>query len=303
MTDIIIVGAGPAGLTAAIYACRAGKSVVLFEEQSYGGRIINTPHIANYPGLKNISGFEFATTLYEQATELGAEVKFERVLSVEDMGTHKLVSTNTGKHEAKTVIIATGAKNRPLGIPKEQEFVGKGVSYCATCDGAFFKGKAVAVVGGGVTAIEDAEYLSDICSRVYIIHRRNDFRGDSANIEKLKNRPNVEFVLNSEVTGLIGDKAMEAVEITDSLYKVKRQLPVSALFVAIGQIPNNVAFQNLVDFDTAGYIASGEDCLTRTGGIFCAGDCRVKTLRQLTTAAADGAVAAVAAIQYINSVH
>lgn len=301
MTDIIIVGAGTAGLTAAIYGVRAGKSVLVFEAGAYGGQIINTPDIENYPGIAHISGFDFATGLYQQATDLGAEVKFEQVVSIQNDGDHKKVQTSAGNtYECRAVILATGAKNRPLNLDREKELIGKGVSYCATCDGMFFKKKDVAVNGGGNTALEDAAYLADICNKVYLIHRREQFRGDEADVEKLRKKGNVEFVLNSTVTKLLGDQKLDGVEVTDKITKERRVIPVSALFVAIGQMPDNGAFSNLVDLDAKGYIEAGENCRTKDDGIFTAGDCRTKNVRQLTTAAADGAVAALAACSYIG---
>lgn len=301
MTDIIIVGAGTAGLTAAIYGVRAGKSVLVFEASAYGGQIINTPDIENYPGIAHISGFDFATGLYQQAVDLGAEVKFEQVVSIKDDGDHKTVTTASGNvYSSRAVILATGAKNRPLSLDREKELIGKGVSYCATCDGMFFKKKDVAVNGGGNTALEDAAYLADICSKVYLIHRWDQFRGDEADVEKLRKKGNVEFVLNSTVTKLVGEKKLEGVEVTNKITKEKRVIPVAALFVAIGQMPDNTAFSNLVDLDSKGYIKAQEDCRTKDAGIFTAGDCRTKQVRQLTTAAADGAIAALAACSYIG---
>ncbi len=301
MTDIIIVGAGTAGLTAAIYGVRAGKSVIVFEAAAYGGQIINTPDIENYPGIAHISGFDFATGLYQQAVDLGAEVKFEQVVSVRDEDDHKVVTTSGGnRYECRAVILATGAKNRPLNLDREKELIGKGVSYCATCDGMFFKKKDVAVNGGGNTALEDAAYLADICNKVYLIHRRDRFRGDEADVEKLRKKGNVEFVLNSTVTKLIGKDRLEGVEVTNKFTKEKTVLPVAALFVAIGQVPDNAAFSNLVDLDSRGYIEAQEDCRTKDKGVFTAGDCRTKQVRQLTTAAADGAIAALAACSYIG---
>ncbi len=295
MKDIIIIGAGTAGLTAAIYGVRAGKSVLIMEGQTYGGQIINTPDIENYPGIAHISGFEFANGLYEQAIALGAEMAYENVVAVEDRGDVKVVRTTEGEHEAKAVILATGAKNRPLGIGREQELIGKGISYCATCDGMFFRGKETAVCGGGNTAIEDAAYLAGICSKVTLIHRRDAFRADQAEVDRLKAMGNVEFVLNANVTNLVGEDRLEAIEVTDKITGEKKSIPVSGLFVAIGQVPDNAAFSNVVDLDEKGYIIAGEDCRTKTPGIFTAGDCRTKSVRQLTTAAADGAVAATAA--------
>lgn len=302
MHDIVIVGAGVAGLSAAIYGLRAGKSVLLFEEKTYGGQIINTPEIENYPGIKKVSGFEFATNLYEQATELGAEVKYEKVLGVIDNSNKKIVKTDSGEYETKAVILATGAKNRPLGIDREQELIGAGVSYCATCDGAFFRGKDVAVVGGGNTALEDAQFLSNYCNKVYVIHRRDSFRGETKHVDVLKSKPNVEFILDSNVTKLIGEERLEAIEVSNKKTGDKQEISVAGVFVAIGQMPDNEAFDELVATDDYGYIEAGEDCKTGTEGIYVAGDCRTKTVRQLTTAAADGAVAALAACEYLQSV-
>lgn len=300
MTDIIIIGAGPAGLTAAIYARRASKSVLVLEAMSYGGQIINTPHIENYPVAAHISGFDFATKVYEQAKALGAEVKFQKALEIRDNGDTKTVVTAKGEYEAKAVIIATGSKNRPLGVDGEKKLVGRGISYCATCDGAFFRGKIVAVVGGGNTALEDALYMADIAEKVYLIHRRDSFRGEEASAEKLQTLGNVELVLNSQVTKLNADKRLQSIEVTDKQGKV-RTLEVSGLFVAVGRIPENQPFAPLIELDSAGYAIAAENCRTKTKGIFVAGDNRVKDVRQLVTATADGAVAATEAVHYINS--
>lgn len=300
MKDIIIVGAGPAGLTAAIYGLRAGKSVLLLEELTYGGKIVNTPDIENYPGMNHVSGFDFAAALYQQAMDLGAELKFERAESIEDLGDKKIVHTAKNAYEAKAVILATGAKDRHLGLDREDELTGKGVSYCATCDGAFFRGKDVAVVGGGNTALGDALFLAGYCSHVYVIHRRDQFRGAQKEVKLLEEKENVSFVLNANVTKLLGDQKVEGIEVTDKVTGGKKEIPVAGVFIAVGQIPDNRAFENLVDLDKAGYIDSGEDCTTRTPGIYTAGDCRTKTVRQLTTAAADGSVAALAAAENIG---
>ena len=300
MFDLIIVGAGTAGLSAAIYGVRAGKSVLVLEGAAYGGQIINTPEIENYPGIKKISGFEFATNLYNQAKELGAEIRFEKVLSVQEKNGHKVVVTKDKEYEAKAVILATGAKNRNLGIEKEQELVGKGVSYCATCDGMFYRGKLVAVNGGGNTAVEDATFLSEYVEKVYVIHRRDSFRADQAEVDRLVAKKNVELVLNSTIKALESDASgLTGILVVDKDGK-ERQIQVDGLFVAIGQAPDNEAFRNEVDLDGKGYISAGEDCSTKTEGIFTAGDCRTKAVRQLATAASDGAVAALAAVNYIN---
>ncbi len=300
MFDVIIVGAGPAGLSAGIYTVRSGKSALILEGKSYGGQIINTPDIENYPGIKNISGFEFATGLYEQATSLGAEVKYEQAVSIEDKGDIKIVNTEQGSYECKAVILATGAKNRPLGIEKEKEFVGYGISYCATCDGAFYRNKDVAVVGGGNTAIEDALFLTNYCNKVYVIHRRDTFRADPKDVEKLKSKDNVEFVMNSTVEKILGESSVEGIEIKDKNTKETKNINVSGIFVAVGQEPDNQMFSDLVELDESGYIIAKEDCMTNVKGIYTAGDCRTKSVRQLTTAAADGAVAALAACAIID---
>ncbi|MBQ1735574.1 MAG: FAD-dependent oxidoreductase [Lachnospiraceae bacterium] len=299
MTDIIIIGAGTAGLSAAIYARRAGREAIILEALSYGGQIVNTPEVENYPGIKHISGFDFATGLYEQATELGAKIVFAKAtgITVNPDGS-KTVHTASEDYNCKAVIIATGAKNRPLGLDREEELTGNGVSYCATCDGAFYKKQPVAVNGGGNTAVEDAAFLANYCSKVYVIHRRDSFRADEAEVAKLKAKDNVEFVLNSTITRLIGEDELEGVEVTDKISGESKILEVSGLFVAIGQMPDNNSFSSVVKLDEKGYITAGEDCLTETEGIFTAGDCRTKSVRQLTTAAADGAVAALAASAY-----
>lgn len=299
MTDIIIIGAGPAGLTAAIYARRAAKSVLVLEAKGYGGQIINTPHIENYPVAAHISGFDFATKVYEQAKALGAEFKFEKALGIRDDGETKTVVTPKNEYEAKAVIIATGSENRKLGVEGEDKLVGRGISYCATCDGAFFRKKNVAVVGGGNTALEDALYMADIADKVYLIHRRDSFRGEEATAEKLRQRENVELVLNSQVTKLNAEKRLQSVEVTDKQGNT-RTLEVSGLFVAVGRIPENKSFENLIELDGAGYAASAENCRTKTPGVFVAGDNRQKEVRQLVTAASDGAVAATEAVKYLN---
>ncbi len=300
MTDIVIIGAGPAGLTAAIYARRASKSVIVLEALSYGGQIINTPDIENYPSAAHISGFDFATKIYEQAKSLGAEIKFEKAVDIRDGGDVKTVVTAKNEYEAKAVIIATGSANRRLGLPDEDKLTGRGISYCATCDGAFFRNKKVAVAGGGNTALEDALYMADIAEKVYLIHRRDAFRGEASTVEKLKSRENVNFVLNSSVTKLNAGKRLESIEVTDKDGKVTT-LEVSGLFVAVGRIPENQSFSPLIDLDEAGYAAATENCKTKTPGVFVAGDNRAKEVRQLVTAAADGAVAATEAVKYINS--
>lgn len=300
MYDIIIVGAGPAGLTAAIYARRASKKVLVLEAMTYGGQIVNTPDIENYPVEAHISGFDFATKVYNQAKDLGAEIAFEKVVEVKDGGKEKTVVTVKNTYTAKAVILATGSENRKLGLDNEEALVGKGISYCATCDGAFYRNKVVAVVGGGNTALEDALYLADIASKVYLIHRRDEFRGEDTTVARLKERDNVQFVYNSTVTGLNAEKRLQSIEVTNKDGSLST-IEVNGLFVAIGRIPENQNFASLIDLDEAGYVKAQEDCRTNVPGIFVAGDSRVKSVRQLVTATADGAVAATEAVKYIGN--
>ena len=300
MYDIIIIGAGPAGLTSAIYARRASKKVLVLEAKNYGGQIINTLDIENYPAEAHISGFDFATKLYNQAKDLGAEVVFEKVVDINNNETIKEVITTKNTYKTKTIIIATGSENRKLSLPNEDELVGKGISYCATCDGAFYKKKIVAVVGGGNTALEDALYLSDIVSKVYLIHRRDEFRGEESTIKLLKEKENVEFIYNSTITKLNADKKLTSIEVTNKDGSIQT-INIDGLFVAVGRIPENQNFAKLIDLDESGYIKAGENCNTNVKGIFVAGDNRVKEVRQLVTATSDGAIAATEAIKYINS--
>ncbi|HAW16199.1 MAG TPA: thioredoxin-disulfide reductase [Clostridiales bacterium] len=303
MSDVIIIGAGTAGLTAAIYARRAGMEVTVFESDSYGGQIINTPEIENYPGIKNISGFEFATGLYEQAAALGARVEFDKISSVEgDFDSGFKVKGEYGTEETgKCLIIAAGAKNRHLGIAGEEKFEGRGISYCATCDGTFYKGKTVAVIGGGNTALEDALYLSDLCEKVYIVHRRDEYRADASLSGRLVSRENIEQVLSYVVKDLKGEDRISGVVLESRKDGSLREIEVDGIFVAVGQVPSSGVFADLVETDPSGYIVSSEDCLTNVKGIFCAGDIRTKRVRQLTTAASDGAVAALAACELIRN--
>lgn len=300
MYDILIFGAGTAGLTAAIYGVRAGRSVAVLEEGIYGGQIVNTLEIENYPGIKKVSGVDYATELFEQATALGAQVMFDAPVSVEKTDIFT-VTTKRGKTlEAKSLILAVGAKNRPLGVEGEERFTGRGISYCATCDGAFFRGKDVAVVGGGNTAIDDALFLTDYCNKVYLIHRRQAFRAEEAKLAILKEKQNLEFVLDSVVETVEGEDAFNGVTVKNTQTGEQRRIAVDGLFVAVGQVPATGIAKDLVALDDYGYIVAGEDCKTSAEGIFAAGDCRTKQIRQLVTAASDGAVAALAACEYIR---
>ena len=300
MYDIIIVGAGPAGLTASIYATRSKKKTLVLEAVSYGGQIVNTLDIENYPACMHISGFDFATNLYNQAKELGAEIKFEKVIDIKNYDDYKEVITKKNTYKSKTIILATGAENRKLGLPNESELVGKGVSYCATCDGNFYKKKDVAVIGGGNTAVEDALYLSDIARKVYLIHRRDSFRADDTIINELKEKDNVEIIYNSNVVSLNGKEELISIDIKDKDENINN-IEVSCIFIAVGRVPENENFRKLINLDDKGYVIASEDCHTNVEGIFVAGDNRVKSLRQLVTATSDGAQAATEAIKYINS--
>lgn len=300
MKDIIVIGAGPAGLTAAIYALRAGKSVLIFEKELFGGQITYSPSVENYPGFKQISGNEFAEHLIDQATALGAEIEFAEVTGILD-GPVKTVVTDSGNYECKSVIIASGSRHRHLGLEREEELTGSGISYCAVCDGAFFKGKTVAVAGGGDAALQDAIFLSERCRHVYLIHRRDTLRGEAHLESILRARDNVEFVLNSVIEKLEGEQKLSGILVKNKLTGEHTQIALDGLFIAVGQEPQNAPFAGLITLDNAGYADAGEDCSTATPGIFVAGDCRKKAVRQLTTAVGDGAVAGLAAVNYINA--
>lgn len=299
MYDIIIIGGGPAGLTAAIYAQRAGKNCLIIEKSAFGGQIALSPKLENYPGFTGISGTEFADRLVEQALGMGAEVELDEVTAVTDHGEAKTVATTSGEFEARAVIIASGAKHRTLGLENEEELTGRGVSYCAVCDGAFFRGKTVAVNGGGNTALQDAIMLSDICEKVYLIHRRDTLRGELRLAEALKKRENVEFVLAAEIVKLLGEDSLSGILVRGN-DGTEREIALDGLFVAIGYMPDNVPFADVAKLDEYGYVAAGEDCKVRAEGVFVAGDCRSKSVRQVTTAVGDGAVAALAACEYLD---
>ncbi len=301
MYDIIVIGAGPAGLTAALYALRADKTVLVLEKGTFGGQITYSPQIENYPGYAQMSGNEFAEKLIDQVLSQGAEIEMETVTAVRDNGATKTVVTEEGEHEAKAVIIATGVKHRQIGLPNENELVGEGISYCAVCDGAFFKGQTVAVLGGGNSALQEAVLLSEGCKKVYVIQNLDYFTGEARLVEKLKQKDNVEFIMGTVITALNGDKSLESLTLRKESDGSESNLGVNGLFVAIGLIPNNKIFAEIAGLDEWGYIDSDESCLTKTEGVFVAGDCRKKQIRQITTAAADGSVAALAACRYIDS--
>lgn len=301
MYDIIIIGAGPAGLTAALYALRSDKSVLVLEKGTFGGQITFSPQIENYPGFNKMSGNEFADRLVDQVISQGAEMEMETVTAVKDNGATKTVVTEDGEYEAKAVIIAVGVKHRQIGLPNENELVGEGVSYCAVCDGAFFKGQTVAVLGGGNSALQEAVLLSDGCKKVYVIQNLDYFTGEARLVEKLKDKDNVELITGTVISALNGEKSLKSLTLRKESDGSESELEVDGLFVAIGLIPNNEAFSEIAGLDEMGYINSDESCLTATQGVFVAGDCRKKQIRQITTATADGSVAALAACRYIDS--
>ncbi len=299
MYDIIIIGGGPAGLTAATYARRAGKSVLVIEKNAFGGQITWSPKVENFPGFVSVSGVELGDKLLEQAMEQGAEVELEEVETLTVNGGVKRVRCVSGaEFEARAVIIATGARPRMLGLPREQELIGNGVCFCAVCDGAFYKGQDVAVNGGGNSALQDALLLSETCRKVYLIHRRDSFRGEAKLVDALKAKDNVEFILGARITELVGEDELCGLKLDCN--GETRNIDVTGLFVAIGHAPDNGKFSNLIALTEAGYADSDEDCLTVTPGVFTAGDCRRKSVHQLTTAVADGSVAALAACAYLD---
>lgn len=292
MYDIIIIGGGCAGLTAAVYASRAGKSVLVIEGETFGGQITASPKIENYPAVPSISGMEFADNLFSQAEDAGAQFEFDTVTELID-GEVKTVKTEYGAFTAKSVIISTGSKHKKLNIDGEERLSGRGVSYCAVCDGAFFKGKSVVVAGGGNTAFSDALYLSAICEKVFLVHRRSEFRADKVLVERAKTCDNIEFITNATIEKILGENDVTGVLMSEN--GKQKTLCTDAVFVAIGQEPSNDIYKNLIDLDESGYIIAGENCKTSKKGIFAAGDCRTKAVRQLTTASSDGANAAISA--------
>lgn len=299
MYDIIVIGGGPAGLTAAIYALRADKKVLVIEKETFGGQITFSPKVENIPGFVSLSGNEFAEKLVEQALEQGAEVESLEVLSIEN-GDIKKVITDDGVFHSKAVIVATGAKHRVLGLEKEENFIGDGISFCAVCDGAFYKDLTVAVVGGGNSALQEALLLSKLCKKVYIVQNLEFLTGEKKLAEQVYETENIEVLLGNVVSAYLGDETLKGIVIKNQ--NEERELVVDGVFLAVGLAPQNEPFKNFIELDNRGYAVADESCLTKTKGIFVAGDCRTKTVRQVATAAADGAIAALAAVEYLDTV-
>lgn len=300
--DVIVVGGGAAGMTAALYAQRNGKKALVIEKAGFGGQITHSPKVENYPGTLSMSGNEFADKMLEQILAQGAEIEFETVSGVQDGGAVKTGLTEEGSSfEGKTVILATGVKHRMLGLEGEDELVGEGISFCAVCDGDFYKGKKVCMAGGGNSALQEAILLSDKCEEVIMLQDLPVFTGEASLQKILFSRPNVKAFTEVKITGLLTENGeLRGVEILEK-DGASRKIQCDGLFVAIGLIPENEAFADLADLNSFGYFDSDEQCLTKTPGIFIAGDCRSKNVRQLTTAVADGATAALAACRYINA--
>lgn len=300
MYDIIVVGGGPAGLTAAIYARRANKSALVLEKETFGGQITHSPKVENIPGFTSLSGNEFAEKLVDQALAQEVEVESAEVLEIVDNGKSKKVITDDGEYEAKAVIIATGAKHRTLGLEGEEKFIGNGISFCAVCDGAFYSGKTVAVIGGGNSALQEAIMLSDLCKKVIIVQNLDFLTGEKKLVEQVNGKENIQVILSSVVESFIGEDELKGIVIknTDGL---KSEVYFDGLFIAIGLVPQNERFASLIGLDERGYANSQEDCKTKTEGIFVAGDCRKKGIRQVATAVSDGAVAAVTACDYVDN--
>lgn len=302
MYDIIIVGAGPAGLTAALYARRAEKSVLLIEKNTFGGQITYSPRVENYPGFLAMSGNEIAEKMFEQVTAHGTDIELDTVKRVSGTPGNYTVTTEYGEFTAKSVIIAAGSKHRTLGLPGEERYTGDGISFCAVCDGAFYRGKEVAVIGGGNTALQEAVLLSDGCKKVYVVQNLDFLTGEKSLANKLMETDNVEIIYSSVVTEIIGDEKFAGIKIKNTSTNEERTLTLDGIFVAIGQKPENEPFAELVPINEWGYIESDESCVPygADAGIFVAGDCRTKSIRQVTTATADGAVAALAACRFID---
>lgn len=297
-TDLIIIGAGPAGLTAGIYAKRAGLDVAIIEKFTPGGQMTLTQSIENYPGFEKIDGFELSDKMHKHAESAGCTFLFEDVLSID--AKQKTVTTNAGTHEAKAIIIASGATARKLGLEKEDKLIGRGISYCATCDGALFRGKTVAVVGGGNTALEDSMYLANFAKKVYLIHRRDAFRGDDILVKQLQTKGTVEVLYNSVTETLLGEEGLEGIEIKNVKTGELSTLKLDGLFIAIGRKPDTELTEGQIETDQNGYITVDSECQTSVPGVFAAGDVTNSQLKQIVTACAQGAIAGNAAARFVK---
>ena len=300
MIDIIVIGGGAAGMTAALYAKRSGKSVQIFEKESFGGQIANSPKVENFPSIKEISGLELSNNMFEQIMDLGVEFECEDVLEVKKENDCFIVTTDYNTYLAKAVIIAAGVKHRTMGVEREEELVGKGVSYCAVCDGAFYKGKDVAVIGDANTALQYTLMLSDICNKVYLCMLFDKFFADQTLVNRLNDRNNIVVTKEILLKEFWGKDELTGLKFEHTKTNEPFSINCDAVFIAIGQVPNNERYTNLVDIDERGYIVS-TDTTTKTPGLYVAGDCRTKNVRQLTTAVGDGAIAAMNAVNYINN--
>ena len=301
MYDIIIIGAGPAGLTAALYALRADKTVLVLEKENFGGQITFSPKVENYPTQMQISGNDLAQMMLEQVLHHGADIELAEATRIIDGENKKIVITDQGEFEGKAIIIAAGSKHRQLGLPNENELIGEGVSYCAVCDGAFFAGQEVAIVGGGNTALQEAVMLSDLCKKVTVIQNLGFLTGEGKLVSAVKEKANVDVICNTVLTALNGEGKLQSIGLKNTESGEESTLRVDGVFVAIGQKPENEPFADVVSLNQNGYIVAAENCQTKTVGIFVAGDCRTKEIRQVTTATADGAVAALAACRYVDA--
>lgn len=300
MYDLIIIGAGPAGLTAAIYAKRAGKSVLVLEKDTFGGQVTFSPKLENYPGFQEISGNELAQKMLEQALSLGTDIDMDQVVDVQD-GAVKTVIGKSNTYQARSVIIAAGAKHRHLGLPKEEDFIGNGISFCAVCDGAFYRGQHVAVIGGGNTALQEISLLSEVCKRVTVVQNLAFLTGEDRMIQRLQTRENIDYIFNTVVTGYEGEGTLTGVQLLNTETNEISHLAVDGVFLAIGTAPENDAYRSVAKLNDWGYIIADESGATGTDGIFVAGDCRTKAYRQVATAIADGASAALNACRYLDA--
>lgn len=296
--DIIVIGAGPAGMTAALYAARADRQVLLLEKESFGGQVVFSPKIENYPGFLQMSGNDFADKLIEQVLEQGVTVELDEAVEIRDGESKTVVCASGAEYACGAVIIATGSKHRMLGLENEESFVGNGISFCAVCDGAFYQGQNVAVIGGGNSALQEAVLLSDLCAKVTIVQNLDYLTGEGKLVSLLSTRDNVDYIYGATVEKFLGNSELTGLILDQNGTKVR--LDVDGVFVAIGQVPVNDAFAPVAELDARGYVIAGEDCLTKTPGVFVAGDCRTKNIRQITTACGDGAVAAMTACRYLG---